>query len=229
MAVFTTLLCVIAGWILVLRSDAVVGRVASLWVGSVCGAALAYFVMPPVFSFQVSEPRDLIMLAAYGLVGFAIFQSHRRRGPGHSFSMLKIDYRRYSTRPSIALADSLADVLRSDVGKRLLARRVDLTCTALPVVPGQRADAAAALCDLLTAALDSADVTKLIIVSSPQPDVERICIYAQRTEPPVNRTVIIGRSDLECENFIGQGWPPSCRASWFDNGYGTIYQLSFSW
>ena len=43
----------------------------------------------------------------------------------------------------------------------------------------------------------------------------------------VPQTVIVaGKRDEDCEALEFAGWPPHSRASWFDNGFERVYQIS---
>ena len=216
--------CVVAGWLLTLLSTVAAGRLAGLCVTAACGAAMAYFAMPPVFSFQVTEPADVATLGAYGVVGFVIL----RKGPArHSRFSGELSTQAPRTMPRTALSLALEDVLGSHVGARLRARRVELTAAVLPVVPGSQAEAARVLAEVLTAALDLPDLRGIAISAGRQPGVERIWVSAQTRRPPLNSAVTTGRTDAECDPFYGDNWPSFCRATWFDNGCDRIYQVSF--
>src|ERR1700736_4546323 len=102
--------CVVAGWVLTLLSTVVVGRLVGLCVTAACGAAMAYFAMPPVFSFQVTEPADVATLGAYGVVGFFIL----RKGPArHSRFARWLPREAPREMPGTDLSLALEDVLES--------------------------------------------------------------------------------------------------------------------
>jgi hypothetical protein len=185
---------------------------------------MAFFAMPPDFSFQVREPADVAALGAYGVVGLFIL----RKGPArHSRFSGGLSTEAPHTLPRTPLSLALEDVLASHVGARLRARRVELTAAVLPLVPGSQAEAACVLADVLTAALDLPDLRSVTISAGREPASERIWLSAQTRRPPLNRAVTTGKTDAECDPFCGDNWPSFCRATWFDNGYDRIYQISF--
>ena len=172
--------CVVAGWVLTLLSTVVVGRLVGLCVTAACGAAMAYFAMPPVFSFQVTEPADVATLGAYGVVGFFIL----RKGPArHSRFARWLPREAPREMPGTDLSLALEDVLESPVGAQLRARRVELTSAALPRVPGSRAEAAQVLADVFTGALDLPDLRSVTISAGREPAGERIWLSAQTHRP----------------------------------------------
>ena len=55
--------------------QAVAGRLVGLGVTAVCSAAIAFFLMPPVYSLRVSQTSDLVALILYGTVGLVLTKS----------------------------------------------------------------------------------------------------------------------------------------------------------
>ena len=69
--VLTTLTAIAIGLMAAMGARLMAGRLAGLSMTAICGATMAY-LLPPAFSFRVSEPRDVAALAIYGTIGLVL-------------------------------------------------------------------------------------------------------------------------------------------------------------
>ena len=215
-----------AGWSLTIAGRRVAGRLVALGMTVLCGASMVYFLMPPVFTFRISRPADLVTLAFYGTLGlvFATSSTSKRKSAG------VLEEPVWNTPPlkqheaDIALA--VRELMASDLGVRLRAAdiAVEVGAVGLPCAQGA---AFRILSDIVMAALRDPEVRRISIHGGRRPGVYRLYLSAHRVWPaPLGRVIIIGKRDEDCEPVLFPGWPPYIRASCFDNGYDRIYQIS---
>lgn len=203
------------------------GRLAGVGVTVLCSATMAYFVMPPVFSFRVSQTHDLIALAIYGATGLLLVKTAPTRKYADPLPLEPSGYPYVSSRcQGTDLADALSDVMSSALGARLQALGLALPEGTL-TLPCAHGEAVRILVDVLMAALQVPNVRRIAIHASQQPGVRQLIVAAHYVwPPPLNRVIIVGRRDEDCEAATFDGWPPNSHASWFDNGYDRIFQIS---
>ncbi len=193
-----------------------------LSITALCSALMAYFLMTPVYSFRVSQPSDIAALALYGSVGLVLartipFKRHRALSTGipqiHAPSRVEADL-------EAALADvksyQLGVLLRAE--KIKLAARTTLLCT--------HAEAVRILSGVFYSAFQDAQIQQVYIYVTRQPRGQRLFIANYRWPVPSGQVIVIGRRDADCEPALFSELPPGVSASWFDNGYARIYQVS---
>jgi hypothetical protein len=113
----------------------------------------------------------------------------------------------------------------SELKGRLRATHIDvdnkLTIRCLP------RDAVRILSDISRVALDDAEVHGLSLDVCPLPGRDLLFVTAHRVWPhPLLESVTIGKGEKDCKPILFPAWPHGWRASWFDNGYAGVYQVS---
>ncbi|HEX4275151.1 MAG TPA: DUF4118 domain-containing protein [Bryobacteraceae bacterium] len=200
-----------------------VGRVAGLALTALCGAVMAFFMMPPVFSFRVLRTSDVLALAFYATTGLVLTHtapSRRRR------ALPDTQWAPAPKRLEADLATAVADLDASALGERLrkVAGAIAIEGCALPCTADETFRI---LSDTVTAALAVQSVQRISIFGSQQPSARRLKVVAHRVWPtPENEIIMIGRREENCIPADFPGWPAHAHASWFDNGYDCIYQVS---
>jgi hypothetical protein len=201
-------------------------RVMGFGITALCAAATAYFLMTPVRSIRVSQIEDLLALSAYCIVSGVVLpfrQSRQRRSIGEGLPAM--------TSTSCFGADLSAAFAElsscSELKGRLLATHIDvqnkLTIRCLP------RDAFRILSDISRVALDDAEVRGLSLDVCPLPGRDLSFVTAHRVWPhPLLESVTIGKGEKDCEPIHFPAWPRGWSATWFDNGYVGIYQVSIS-
>ncbi len=217
---------VVAATILAFAGYMIAGRVIGLSITAFCSASMAYFVMPPVFSFRVSQTHDLLALALYGTAGLLLAKMAPARGRR---GLVRVDWPSPVEGPGRAwteLSTAMAILTSSELGYRLQVLDVNLPQDRV-MMPCTRDEAVRILADILTTVLQIPGVRRASIFGAQQPGVRRLTVAAHYAWPPPLRKVIhIGRRDEDCEALIFAGWLPHWRATWFDNGYDRIFQIS---
>lgn len=124
------------------------------------------------------------------------------------------------------LSRAVADLMSSDLGFHL--RAVDFSVASeVLTLPCTQGETLRILSDVLTAALQNPEVRRVSIYGGQRPSVRRVIIAAHYVwPPPTCKVITIGKRDEDCEPAAFPGWPLHWRASWFDNGYDCIYQIS---
>ncbi|HWF11315.1 MAG TPA: DUF4118 domain-containing protein [Bryobacteraceae bacterium] len=199
------------------------GRPAGLLLTAACGAAVAFFVMPPVFSFRVARTRDLLTLAFFGTAGLVLTQRAPSRKRQQSIPPMWAPPRE---RREVALEDIVAEFTASDAGARLrdAAAAIAVKGCALPCTADETFRM---LADTVNAALAVPGVSRISIYAAQQPSAKRLNVVAHRIWPtPENEIIMIGQRDSSCTPMDFDGWPPNARSNWFDNGYARIFQIS---
>jgi hypothetical protein len=195
------------------------GRLAGLGITTACGAMIAFFGMPPLYSFRVAETPHILMLSAYGIAGLVIAGAAPRKHRDAQRASSLTD------EPSISVETNLLDVLDSLLSN---SRFVDVAIDPRASVPCSRSEARLVLSDVLSAALNDPDAERISISASRLPSVFGVTIVAHRVwPPPLGEVIAIGKGDEDCHPASFPGWPANSRANWFDNGYDRVYQISF--
>jgi hypothetical protein len=200
------------------------GKFAGFGLTVVSLAAVAW-IMPPKFSFRVSQTRDIIVLSFFGATALVLTQTAPSRQNAHILANPA------SAPPlprplEVDLENALADFTASDTGARLreAAAAIAVKGCALPCTAGETFRI---LSDTVNAALALPGVVRISIYAAQQPSAKRIQVVAHRVWPtPENAVVMIGQRDSVCVPIEFAGWPARAHANWFDNGYARIYQIS---
>jgi hypothetical protein len=201
------------------------GRVVGFCVTAVWGAAAAFLFMPPVYSFRVTEARDLIALALYGTVGLILTGTvepvgrrlREQTGP------------RKQKAPAGEIVDLQSVWLdpESGIAERFRRREIDVELSSLEDFRCSYSDAIRILSDTIGAALADPELQRVALVTGRRAGVQLLFVDALRSwPPPLGRKVAIGRCDADsvCADF--PDWPAHMTATWFDNGYGRTFQIS---
>ena len=199
-------------------------RVMGFGITALCAVATAYFLMPPDRSIRVSAMEHLLALSAYCIVTGVVLpfrQSRQRRSIGGGLPTV--------TSSSCFEADLSAAFAElsscSGLKGRLRATQIDvenkLTIRCLP------RDAFRILSDISRVALDDAEVRGLSLDVCRLPGRDLLFVTAHRVWPhPLLESLTIGKGEKDCEPIHFPAWPHGWRATWFDNGYAGIYQVS---
>ena len=216
---------VIVATILAFAGYLAVGRFAGLSITALCGVSMAFFLMPPIFSIRVSQSHDIVALAFYGAGGLVLARSapKKRRALVQVRPISDLGVRK---RVETDLSCGIADVISSDLGVRLRALDFDVATggVSLPCTPDETRRI---LSDVLTAALQTPGVERVSVYGGQGPSIRRLIVVAHYVwPPPQGKVIIVGKRDEDCERATFPRWPLHSRASWFDNGYERIYQIS---
>lgn len=218
----------IAGTILTLAGYLLAGRLAGFGITAVWAAAMAYFLMPPIFSWRVSHPRDVATLVLYGTVGLVL----ARTSPARKQYPAVVEQDTAKITPSVGvrtyLEVALSELMSSNLGARLRGSQIAVNITRDAALSCAHADVLCILSTIFDEILaEVPEVRRISICAVRQPGLERLSITAHRAWPlPLHRTILIGMCDKECARLEFPGWPQHISATWFENGYGRIYQVS---
>lgn len=201
------------------------GRRAGFSVVALWSAATAYFVMPPVYSFRVSDPSDLAALGLYGAIGLVAARiTPTKRPPSNKLSV-----------PGSEALDGLVDLKAiwadlcssSGLGVCLKHRQVEVETSGLGKFRCSHPDAVRVLSDVLTAMLMDSQLRRVSFHTGRRPGVARLLVDAHRIwPPPLQRAITIGRCDEDCLPLDFR-WGSHLNATRLDNGYSQTYQISF--
>jgi hypothetical protein len=82
------------------------------------------------------------------------------------------------------------------------------------------------LSDVLHIAISNPATQRVRIHTGHRPGLDQICVVAQCSDPvALPRLRILGRSDSE-RALRAKAWPANCSATFFDNGFEHIYEIS---
>ena len=200
------------------------GRLIGFCVTTVWGAAAAFLFMAPIYSFRVTEARDLTDLALYGTVGLILTRTvepvRQRRKSGAP---------REVKAPSEEMVDLQTVWLdpASGIAERLSRLHIEVELSNLEEFRCSYPDAVRILSDAVTASLADPELRRVSVGAARRAGVRLLFVDALRSwPPPLGQKVAIGRgeSDSACAGF--PHWPEHMTATWFDNGYGRTYQIS---
>jgi len=216
------------GTVVVLSLFAFAGRLTGFSVMGLWSAGTAYFFMAPVYSFRVSNSRDLAALALYGTVGLVL----ARTTPNSRQPVRDGPDRPKHQSPPVPRADIrrvLADLTSSsELGERLKERQIEVEPSNLDNFRCSYADAVRVLSHVLAAVLIEPQLRRVSFHVSSRPGVALLFVNAHRSWPsPLQQTIMIGKRDEDCSRAVFHGWPSHLSATWFDNTYARIYQVSF--
>jgi len=223
--VAVTFIAVLVCFTLAVGARIAAGRLASIAVAAAGGAFMVYFLMPPIFSFRVSRPSDLAILACYGALGLVLIRVHRNPTQNADQPGRDREDRRLRE-DGTAVAPAIERLLASDLGDRLSKTNIvlDLECAVMPWAPD---DMVRILSAVITNAIQKCNVQRISICGGRRPGIRRLVVTAHRVwPPPLNVVIDVGKADEDCEAVASLDLPRSSRATWFDNGYSYIYQLT---
>jgi hypothetical protein len=205
----------------------IAGRVVGLGITALCSATMAFFLMPPLYSLRVSRSHDIVALSFYGTVGLVLAKtapSKKKKFAAAGVDPVCIVAPRQGLETNLSL--TVADLMSSDLGDRL--RAVDFAVVGKGfTLPCSREETRRILSDVLTAALQTPEVKRVSIYGGARPAVSRLIVAAHCVwPPPLRRVITIGRRDEDCEPATFPGWPLHSGATWFDNGFDRIFQIS---
>jgi hypothetical protein len=213
---------VLAATTLALAGYLFAGRIVGFAITAICGAAMAFFLMPPVFSFRISHPRDMLTLALYGTAGlvFAKAAPRKRRAAGEVYGGGDRDNLSEST-----WAQTLGDVMTSHAERATNRIRIVSPAEGTPL-RCQRLEARHVLSDVLEFVQQTAGSSEIRVYAARLPGVQRLTLVADYSSPKGDAVSTIGKRDEDCHAVAFPEWPASWSATWFDNGHQKIYQVS---
>jgi Domain of unknown function (DUF4118) len=224
--VLVNVIAILVASILALAGQVVAGRLVGLSITAVCSAAMAYFLMPPVFSLRISQTSDLFALAFYGSVGLVIAKSGPSRQKRIALREEPIRNIPPLKQPEADVRAVMTELMSSDLGVRLRAEDIAIEAASFGL-PGPCGDALRMLTDVITRALQGSGIRRISVYGGKRPGVQHLVVAAHRVwPPPLYKVITIGKRDEDCEAAVFLGWPSHSHASWFDNGYDRIYQVS---
>jgi hypothetical protein len=188
-----------------------------------CGGSIAYFLMPPRFSFQVANFSDIATLTCYGIVGLVLGRPARRESADNSPSTCNPD----STRRNCYIdLGALNNLLSPELCALLSVTRVPMSVHASAALwPGDD------VIPIVTAAIRHASgktrVQRISVEGGKRPGQLRLTVTAHYTWPtPSGEVIRIGKADQKCDRAEFLYSPGHIEGTWFDNGYSYIYQFT---
>ncbi len=222
---FEILACFVAVGV-VAMATAAAGRLVGISLTAVASGLMA-FLMPPVFSLRVESSAGIAALILNGVAGLVV--SHTVR-PRRITPPSKAVTQGYCVRPPArsgpTLRESILRVIGQEAGFRLRAADIHVHVEEAQRLPTSVADLDKIVRDVLRLALSPPNVRRVDIYSGHRPAENCIRIAAEYApEPVVPRVKITGLMDDSCVALELPGWPDTCSATWFDNGFELIYQI----
>ncbi|MCU1338326.1 MAG: hypothetical protein JWO19_3907 [Bryobacterales bacterium] len=205
---------------------ALAGRLTGLSVLAIWSAATAYFLMPPQYSFRISNAGDLAAIALFGTAGLVF----ARTLPGAKRPIQNqpdLPGRKPTPTQLLDLETVLSDVTSSPHLCDHLRRRQIEVASCLPRFRCSYIDALRILSNALDTVLLDPQVRRVSFNFGQRPGVSLLFVTGLRAWPlPLQKTITIGRIEEDCE-AAEWPWPSDLHATWFDNEYGRVYQIAF--
>jgi len=200
------------------------GRFIGLSVMAIWSAATAYFFMPPQNSFRVSHAGDLVALALFGAVGL-VFAKTVPKGKQPVRDEPEVPERTPPPNAVVDLEAVLVDLMSaSGLSDRLRQRQIEVA-PCLPLFRCSYVDAARILSEVLPIVMGDPQLRRVSFNACRRPGVNLLFITGLRAWPlPLQQTIAIGRDAETCER-ADFPWPSGVRATWFDNGFGRVFQI----
>lgn len=213
-----TLVLALCALLAILLTTRRFGRLVGFSAAAALGATMAYFTMPPSFSFAIENPVDQGALVVYSMASLFLV---RRRGPrGLKAASLPRLGSGYVGAAGTLVADAVGEaLLRGGHAPVSLSVGRDVG------VSRSAAEALELFSVVVEAAYAAVTPQAMSVYAGLTPGHERIWVavrYAPTPEGP--GVVTIGRHVDGCAALTGAGLA-DCTVSWFDNGYERIYQI----
>jgi hypothetical protein len=194
------------------------GRLAGISTAAAFGFTMAYFTMPPSYSFAVESPLDQGTLLVYSMASLVLVKkSPRTRGraalPRLSFDSLRRDDCR------TMVADVVDEALM-----RGAREAVELSIDRNLSISATQGEALQLFSKVLDDGYADVQPIRILAYGGRTPGRERIWLAMQHREWPEQSAVTIGQHAEHCRAFDLSGCG-NCSASWFDNGFERIYQI----
>jgi hypothetical protein len=191
------------------------GRGAGLALAAFFAAFVAFFVMPPVFSFRIDRPYDLATLVGYGLSSLAAVRLFRR-GTRREVP---------SDNPTVSLTTTMmlgSSAVSTSLLKSQFSRNEEESELYLDPKISK------VIADVFELANESTTIAgRTSVHSAYQPGLRKVWIVAQRLPGvPLPHSMIIGLRDEDCQRIVCPDWPANCSVTWFDNRAERVYQIS---
>ena len=172
--------------------SSIAGRSAGLTVTAACSACLAFFLMPPIFSFRVAQIQDIVALSFYGAAGLVVAgaaPSKRKTADPQREPARELGKRqRIESEVSSAVADFIASRSASETW------RVAINVADGVTVPCTRAEILPVLVDVFIAAERIPNVQRIFIYGGRRPGSTELTIMANYVWPlPDFEAIVIGK------------------------------------
>ena len=207
-------------------ATATAGRLVGVLLTAVASGLMA-FLMPPVFSLRVESSAGIAALVVNGVAGLLVAHTARpRRVPCRLAEPMQGCPARATAPDGPLLAERILQVIGRDAVLRGRTSDVYVHVDQNSHLSIAVSELDRILLDVLRLALSHSNVRRVAVYSSRRPEEECIRVAAEYAiEPMFPRLRITGRTDDSCAALAPPGWPDTCSATWFDNGFELIYQV----
>jgi hypothetical protein len=192
------------------------GRIPAMMATAVAAASAA-IIMPPFASWQVENTTDVVTVVFQSIIGLAVAYrwSARNGAVGRDNPPPQLSATRSAEEGRFrAIPDVMGKIPIEALGE-------------LPnfsAVPPEKLEKI--LSDVMQLALANSSTHEIKVYTSRRPSVDLISLVAEyNSSPSLPHVRILGRSGSQCAIRI-KGWPANCSATFFDNGFENIYQIS---
>ena len=201
------------------------GRMAGLAATALSGALIAYFVMPPVFSFRIERQKDLAILNVYCVAGLVVTRTVRRASRGRNLAGRMARGPRASAVSELAIREAITWAIGSDPRFRTVDFRPVPFDPPREICHAQRA-IARVVAEVLQIAFErSGEARRVSIYSARESGAERVWIIAQyAADPALPYSLNTGRDDAQ--PLFQVTWPAQFAVTHFDNGVEHVYQIA---
>jgi len=205
---------------------ATAGRLAGLSLTAFASGLMA-FLMPPVFSLRVESSAGIAALVVNGVAGLLVAHTVRpRHAPCSLAEPMQGRPARATAPDGPLLAERILQVIERDAVLRGRTSNVYVHVDQNSHLSIAASELDRILLDVLRLALSYSKVHRVDVYSSRRPEEECIRVAAEYAiEPVIPRLRVTGRTDDSCAALAPPGWPDTCSATWFDNGFELIYQV----
>jgi hypothetical protein len=200
----------------------IAGRIPAMMMTAIAAASAA-IIMPPFASWEVESTTDLLTVVFQTIIGLTLAYRWPRKNLQKERRVTSCERPR---QPQPSLHAILQGVIHHH--EAIAARSSDIEiCGELydaPAVP--RHNLETVLSDVLCVAISNPGIQRVRIHAGRRPGLDQICVVAQSADGVwLPRIRMLGRSDKE-RPLRTIGWPSNCSATFFDNGFEHIYQIS---
>ena len=203
------------------------GRLAGFSATALWSMGTAYFLMPPSYSLHVSNPHDWAALALYGAVGLVMARVTPVAGAAPIGIRQESQEFQQRSLELVNIKDVLADLTASsDLGELLRRRGIEVDVSGLQTFPCSYADAVSVLSYVVAGVLIEPQLRRISVQIARRPEVALLFVWANTGPLPLRETITIGKCADNSSKAVFSSWPTYMSATWFDSGYGRIYQIS---
>jgi hypothetical protein len=95
-----------------------------------------------------------------------------------------------------------------------------------PTFPCSYAEAVTVLSAVFAAVLSEPHLQRISVQAARGPSLALLYVCAGTVPVPLQQTITIGRRAEDSSTAVFPSWPTSMSATWFENGYGRVYQIA---